>query len=256
MNICFCIPARYNSSRLDKKLLLDLDGISCIERTIIQTQKSKYYDNNIYVLTDSEDIARKIYGHNVNVVLTVEECCNGTDRISKHLYLIDEKYSIVVNIQADEPFISPSNIDYVIDKHISDMSNSSDISNESNIFYTTLHEETNSEEYLRSTASLKLIVDNNNRVIYYSRNIIPWNKKGIITDFVYKTFTGIYVFNRNMLELYKELNNTVLQLEEDCEQLKIIESGYTIRSYPTVEYNEISMNTLEDYKYLIDKFIK
>ena len=53
--------------------------------------------------------------------------------------------------------------------------------------------------------------------------------------------------------MYKDMADTELQMEEDCEQLKIIENGYTIKSYPTIEYNEISMNTPEDYNYLIDK---
>jgi 3-deoxy-D-manno-octulosonate 8-phosphate phosphatase (KDO 8-P phosphatase) len=106
-----------------------------------------------------------------------------------------------------------------------------------------------------STASLKLVTDNHNRVLYYSRNIIPWNKNGSFTPgFTYKTFTGIYVFKRDMLALYHTLPNTPLQIEEDCEQLKIIQHGYHIASYPTVEFNEISLNTSDDYEFLVNKY--
>ena len=94
-----------------------------------------------------------------------------------------------------------------------------------------------------------------NNVLYYSRNIIPWNKKGEIRyNYIYKTFTGIYVFNRSMLEMYGNMDDTELQCMEDCEQLKILENGYKIKSYSSIEYNEISLNTEEDYKYLLEKY--
>lgn len=244
MDICFCIPARYRSSRLDKKLMIKLGDVTCIERTIVQTLKSKYAKNNVFVLTDSEEIADSIKNLDVQVILTTVPCTNGTDRISKYLDRIPDNYRYIVNIQADEPFIAPANIDHAIEMHLK-------YGNEDRVFYTTLHEEKNSEEYLRSTASLKLILDNQNRVLYYSRNIIPWNKKGDLSNHVYKTFTGIYVFNRDYLAKYKDMENTELQMEEDCEQLKILENNMVIKSYPTVEYNEISMNTPEDLEYLL-----
>lgn len=247
--ICFCIPARYESSRLDKKLLLTFDDETCIKKTVGQVLKSKYANDNVYVLTDSALIQQEVSNLNCEVIMTPGEYCNGTERISKNLHLLPDKYRFIVNIQADEPYISPLNIDEAIVKHLDSADNTQ------NIFYTTLHEENNSAEYLHSTASLKVVTDNRNNVVYYSRNIIPWNKRNEMRkDYAYKTFTGIYVFNRPLLEKYHSLGNTELQLEEDCEQLKIIENGFTIKTYPTIEYNEISLNTGEDYQYLLDKY--
>lgn len=247
--VCFCIPARYNSSRLDKKLLLKFQGETCITKLVKQVLKSKYADeDNIYVLTDSPLIQEEVSTLGCSVIMTNGAYSNGTERISGNLHLIPDKYKFIVNVQADEPYISPLNIDEAISKHIEDT--------DPNIFYTTLHEEDNSVEYLHSTASLKVITDNNNNALYYSRNIIPWNKQNEIkTGYTYKTFTGIYVFNRPFLEKYHSLDNTELQMEEDCEQLKIIENGFTIKTYPTIEYNEISLNTMEDYQYLLDKYV-
>ncbi len=246
-NICFCIPARYESTRLPHKLLLKFDEESCIRKTIKQTLRSKYFNDNIFILTDSDTIKKEISDLSCHIIMTKSNYRNGSERISKNLNFIDEKYNIVVNVQADEPFISHRNIDYCVENHIKN--------NIKNLFYTTLHEETNSVEYLKSTASLKMIVDNENNVLYYSRNIIPWNKDGKIVDsYTYKTFTGIYVYNRNMLKIYGEMKDTPLQLMEDCEQLKILENGYKIKSFPTLEYNEISLNTSEDYKYLLEKY--
>lgn len=247
MNICFCIPARYESSRLPHKLLLTFNDKTCIEKTYLQVSKSKYFNNNIYLLTDSKKIENVMKPYNCNTILTTKECVNGTDRISKHLDYIPDRYNIIVNIQADEPFISTSNIDYAIEKHLSNNTN--------DIFYTTLHEENNTIEYLNSTASLKVVLSNNNNVLYYSRNIIPWNKGNQLhKDYIYKTFTGIYVFNRDKLALFKDMKNTDLQLHEDCEQLKILENGYVIKSFPTIDYNEISLNTIDDYKFLLNKY--
>ena len=246
-NICFCIPARHNSTRLYQKLLLKFYNESCIQKTVKNVLKSKYFNNNIYVLTDNELIKNELNNLNCNVIMTLGSYNNGSERISKNLDRISSIFEIIVNIQADEPFISYKNIDEAIDKHLA--------CNNDNIFYTTLHEEDNSVDYLNSTASLKVVSDINNNVLYYSRNIIPWNKKNEINkNYTYKTFTGIYVFNRKNLEKYADMNNTELQNEEDCEQLKIIENGYRIKTYPTIEYNEISLNTMEDYKYLLNKY--
>lgn len=246
-NICFCIPARFNSSRLDKKLLLPLGNKTCIQRSVSSLYSSKYYNNNIFVFTDSEEIKFNLKDYKCSVILTESSFHNGTDRISKNLDKIDNKYNIIVNVQGDEPFISHKNVDYCIDKHISN--------NESNIFYTTLHETDNTNEYLESSASLKVIIDKDNNVIYYSRNIIPSNKKQLINaNIKYNTFTGIYVYDKTKIIEYGNLNNTFLQNEEDCEQLKLIENGYKIKSYETIDYNEISLNTKNDYEYLSEKY--
>jgi len=246
--ICFCIPARYASSRLSNKLLLKLNQDSCIKRTIKQVSKSKFFNNNIYVLTDEQIIVDEVKTLNCHTILTNGYYCNGTERISKNLKSIPCHYNIIVNIQADEPFISPLNIDESISKHLQHR--------HTDIYYTTLHEENNDINYLKSTASLKLITDNRNNVLYYSRNIIPWNKSNSInSNYKYKTFTGIYVFNRDKIEMYSSISNTSLQNEEDCEQLKILEHGFIIKTYPTIEYNEISLNTKEDYEYLYNKYL-
>ena len=246
-SICFCIPARFESTRLNKKLLLKFNNESCINLTIKNVMKSEYFNsNNIYVFTDSSEIIKEIKNSNVNIVLTNEKYKNGSERISQNLNYLKHNYDYIVNIQADEPFISSKNIDHAIKNHLLD---------NKNIFYTTLHEENNSKEYLESSASLKLVTDSSNNVLYYSRNIIPWNKNNIINEeYTYKTFTGIYIFNYDKIKLYSNMNNTDLQNEEDCEQLKILENGFKIKSYKTVEFNEISLNTLEDYKYLYEKY--
>lgn len=245
---CICIPARLNSSRLDRKLLLTFNKKTCIEKTIDQCLISEIKD--IFLLTDSYEIIDLIKSkYNINIIHTEQKCINGTDRIYKHLDKIPDKFKYIINVQADEPFICPENINYALKMHLKYGKDNP------KVFYTTLHEECNSEDYLKSTASLKLITDINDNALIYSRNIIPWNKENKINKSTkYKTFTGIYVYNRNKINQYKNLEDSYLQHEEDCEQLRIIENSFLIKSYKSILYNEISLNTIEDYHYLINKY--
>ncbi len=248
-NVCICIPARLHSSRLDEKLLYKFNNKTTIELTIENALKCNI---PIYLLTDDIKIKNMCQKFPINIILTTEECKNGTERIVKYLDFIDKKHKYIVNVQADEPFINYKNINYCIKKHRENL-------DDKNIFYTTLHQEYKNKhlEYIKSSACVKVVINNKNEVLYYSRAIIPNNKNNKMNnELVYKTFTGIYVFNRELLEKYNEYEDTELQKEEDIEQLKILEMGYKIKSYPTIVYNELSLNTLDDYHYLYNKYNK
>jgi 3-deoxy-manno-octulosonate cytidylyltransferase (CMP-KDO synthetase) len=241
--VCICIPARYNSSRLPGKLLYNFKNKTCLELTYNAAKQADV--DEIFILTDDEKI-RKQMPH-ANVIMTDVNCINGTERISKYLHTIPQKYDIIVNIQADEPFIDYKNINHAIKKYKE--------SNDPNMFYLTLHQKIDDHKYLKSTSCVKVIIGHNNNVLLYSRNIIPWNKVGKInTDMDYFGFTGIYVYNRNMLEKFCTLPNTKYQMEEDIEQLKILEHGYGIKSYECPYFNEISLNDKNDYDYLLKKY--
>jgi len=256
-NACICIPARYNSSRLPGKLMYLLDDKTCIQRTVNQCLHTGL---DIYVLTDHhiiyDHIISTFISKKVTVILADQPCINGTERISMNLDKIPNKFSIIVNVQADEPFISHKNIMHAINMYLN--VNTGVDKNELH-FYTTLHETILPDtpekvSYLQSTSSLTLETSLSNRVLTYSRNIIPWNKNGSIDqNYEYKLFTGIYVFNRKLLTGFHNLPNTKLQQIEDIEQLKVLEHDYNIYSFPTIEYNEISLNDLNDLKLLCMK---
>lgn len=243
---CICIPARYASNRFHGKLLKKFNEKTCIELTYEQCLKCENVDN-IFILTDDEAVVNVMSKHTSNIIMT-GECKNGTERISKNLDKIPDKYKFIVNVQADEPFIDYRNIDYVIQNHINN--------NNDDVFYSTLHEVSDDYKYIKSLASLKVVVDRNNNALYYSRNVIPFNKLGKVdTNKKYNLFTGIYVFNRKLLSTYHEMDNTDAQLEEDCEQLKILEYGYKIKTFPAPYPNEISLNTEQDYEFLLNKYV-
>lgn len=258
MKTAICIPARYNSSRLPGKLLMKLGKKTCIQHTFEQCQKVTLVDH-VFVLTDDIKIQSHIqqiisnsdYPIKTTIILTTVDCINGTERISKHLHLIDEKYSVIVNVQADEPLVDPRNIDHAINMNMK-LNDSSD----ANIFYTTLHQKLTDEKYIGSPSCVKVVINNENDVLLYSRAVIPSNKTHTIdvTKCDYLGFTGIYVFNRKLLGLFCSMENTPLQMAEDVEQLKILEHGYKIKSYGCPYFNEISLNDKDDYEYLTKKY--
>ena len=95
--VCFCIPARYKSTRLQNKLLLKFGDKTCIAKTVKQVLKSKYANkDNVYILTDNTLIRDELNDFDCNIIMTSENYCNGTERISKNLDLVDNKYSIIV----------------------------------------------------------------------------------------------------------------------------------------------------------------
>ena len=245
-NICCIIPARYNSSRLPGKPLLEINSKTILERTYNQVLKSKLI-SNIYIATDDDKIVDHVNSFKGNVIKVDEECLNGTERICYALDDIDKKYNIIVNVQGDEPFINPENIDYSINKYIEF------IKSDDSMVCSTIHYKITDPQEINNRGVGKLITDRNNNVIYCSRAMIPHNKSGIITNTDYLGHIGIFVFKRDFLPIYLNTPNTPAQLSEDIEWLKIIEMGLRIKSF-LVESYEIGINTPEDFNYLSKKY--
>jgi 3-deoxy-D-manno-octulosonate cytidylyltransferase len=248
-NICICIPARFNSSRLPGKLTMKLDNITVIEKTFLEAKKSKIA-SKIFILTDNNNI-KKIFENrdDVTVIMTDENCKNGTERISTNLNKIDQKFDLIVNVQGDEPFIDYRNIDHAIEKHLKN--------NCENLFYTTLHQKIEDVKYLESPSCLTVQFTRNNDVMTYSRSILPGNKTGKpdLEKYDYYGFTGIYVFNREYLKEFHNMENSKYQDIEDIEQMKIIENGYKIKTFECPYFNEISLNDSDDLNYLMNKYV-
>ena len=253
-SICACIPARYASNRLHAKLLYDIGGQSVLERTARQALKCKWI-SKVFILTDHEIVADTInkleIDDNIVVILNKVKARNGSERIGRNLPAIPEEYKIIVNIQGDEPFVDERNVDFVIEKHIEAHKESLDDS----IFFSTLHQEVKNLEYLQQTSCVKIIVNQKNDAMLFTRATLPWNKRGVANKNTrYFGCTGLYVFNRERVEEYCKLEDTPLQLEEDVEQLKVLEHGYKIKTFECPHFNEISVNTENDYHYLLSKY--
>ena len=239
------IPARYESSRLPGKPLLKFGNKTMIQMVYERTTKSVYIDKT-YVVTDDERIKQNIESIGGNVIMVRDECLNGTERIciaiknNKNLF---DDVNTIVNVQGDEPFISPNHIDITISNL------------NSNVVCSTLHYKINDPTDLDNRSIGKLILNNKKNIIYCSRNCIPFNKSGIpdLDRTNYYGHIGIFVFNKEYLLNYYCKENTPLQLEEDIEWLKIIEQGFSIKSTLVKDY-ERGVNLPEDYKYLLEKY--
>lgn len=253
---CICIPARYASSRFHAKLLCKIDGQSVLERTCRRALECERA-SRVFILTDHEIVSNSMksikFDNRVTIVLNEVETRNGTERIGKNLEFIPENFKLIVNVQGDEPFVDPRNIDFVIEKHIAAHQGSTEECKD--IFFSTLHQQIDDVHYLQQTSCVKIIVSKKNNAMLYSRNVIPWNKDGVVRSGTkYYSCTGLYVYNRERLEEYNALEDTEHQIEEDVEQMKVLEHGFTIKSFECPYDNEISVNTTEDYKFLCSKY--
>lgn len=245
--VCICIPARYRSTRFDKKLLKNLGDIKVISKTVDAVKKCGL---QIYVLTDDEMIKNELNEDEQTItIMTDTDIKNGSERISKNLDKIDSKYEFIVNVQADEPYIDYRNIMYAIEKHFESLS-------DDKLFYTTLHQKVDDHVYLQQSACITVQFNKFNDVMTYSRAILPSNKINKYDKKInYYGFTGIYVYNRDKLSQYHLLDDLYYTKIEDIEQMKILENGYKIKTYETPYFNEISLNTEGDYIYLLNKYV-
>lgn len=219
------IPARYQSSRFPGKPLVKIAGKPMIIRTWEQAMKASKLDK-VVVATDDERIAAICKEYNADVVMTDEAIANGTERCAQALERLGGKYDICVNIQGDEPLIEPE----IIDKVVVALQEAKDA------VYSTACTPLKKEE-VHMLGRVKCITDKDGYAIYFSRGVIPHNKKGEISGFPapyedkpYLLHLGLQCYDTSFLKAYAKMESTPLQLMEDLEQLKVLENGYKIKT--------------------------
>ncbi len=225
------IPARYGSSRLEGKPLIEVAGKPIIQWVYEKAQQAKFADM-IIVATDDERIynAVKKFGGNVEMTSVEHKC--GSDRIRE---VVDRhpEISFVVNLQGDEPLIEPESIDNVIENVKDD--EQADIS--------TLIREIKNENEINNPNLVKCVTDINGYALYFSRSKIPFERNtGIATFYGH---LGIYGYKRNALIKMTELKQTPLEKTESLEQLRALENGMKIKT-SIVDFVPIGIDTLED----------
>ena len=242
--ILCCIPARYESSRLPGKPLLKINNKTIINLVYESVKKSVI--NNIVILTDDKRIFDEVINFGGKCHMVTEYCLNGTERIVKYLKNMDhKKYTKILNVQGDEPFINFESINKLILNSF----------NKDNVCSTICHK-TREEKEILSKSKGKVILDNENNILYCSRNVIPSCKKSnIVENIDYIIHVGIFLFDKIYL-LENFLNgDTKYQLIEDIEWLKIIENGNKINVI-ICDKMETGVDTIEDYNYLKNKYEK
>lgn len=241
------IPARYDSVRLPGKLLLPLGDKPLIIRTLEQAKKAGLIDD-VIVATDSKQIFDTVTSAGGNAVMTSAKHQSGSDRIAEVAETL-EKGSIIVNVQGDEPLISPKTIDAAV-KALLD--------NDPVQMATTCEKFENAEDILNPN-NVKVVCDKDENAIYFSRSPIPYlrNEIGLHGSLRqalesrpqlkdnFKKHTGLYVYRREFLLEYTKWPQTELEKIEMLEQLRALENGIKIK---LVEVDEISIgiDTAED----------
>jgi 3-deoxy-manno-octulosonate cytidylyltransferase (CMP-KDO synthetase) len=229
------IPARYASTRFPGKPLVIIDGKPMIQRVYEQALKSNL--DAIVVATDDVRIADAVRSFGGNVVMTSENHPSGTDRCAEALVNFEGDWKAVVNIQGDEPYIQPSQINAIA----SLLKNGAPIA--------TLVKKIDSIEELTNINSPKVVLSNKGDALYFSRQPIPFQKGVNINDWLshgtYYKHIGIYGYQSEVLPQLTKLKQGILEMAESLEQLRWLENGYSIMTAETTE-NTVAIDTPED----------
>lgn len=223
------IPARYNSSRFPGKPLADMAGKPMIQRVYEQVKLAL---DEVWVATDDTRILEAVEAFGGNAVMTSASHKSGTDRCKEAYQKINKDFDVIINIQGDEPFIQPEQINAI-----------KDCFDTPNIELATLVKPFKKEdgfEALFNNNSPKVVINKNNEAIYFSRSIIPYVRDVHHTEWLDKhTFykhIGMYAYRVDILSKITELPQSSLELAESLEQLRWIENGYKIKvGYTNVE---------------------
>jgi len=220
------IPVRYKSTRFPGKPLVDIAGKTMLQRVYEQCLKCKALDK-VVIATDDELILKHAESLGAQVVMTSENHPSGTDRCFEAYTLLDEKFDVVVNIQGDEPFISPQQIELLIKSF------------KPNDEIATLMIACNDYETLFSEGEVKIVLDKNNYALYFSRSVIPY-LKGVPKEewhlrHKYYRHVGMYAYRVDILERIAALSPSDLEKKESLEQLRWLENGFKILCVETNE---------------------
>jgi len=241
------IPARYASTRFPAKPLAMLGGKPVIERVYEQVVGCV---DDAYVATDDERIAEAVKAFGGKVVMTATTHKSGTDRCREAAMKVGGAFDVVINIQGDEPFIHPSQIETV--KRCFDDA-STQIATLVKPFGTDA-----TWEQLQNPNSPKVVVDKDFHALYFSRSVIPY-LRGVSTEewlsrHTYYKHIGLYAYQRAVLDEITALPQSSLELAESLEQLRWLENGYTIKVGLT-DVETIGIDTPEDLK-RAEEFLK
>lgn len=233
MRIIGIIPARYASTRLKGKVLADINGKPMIQHVWERARKSSLLDD-LMIASDSELVVEKAKAFGAKAVLTAAYHPSGSDRVAEAVQSLD--VDIVVNIQGDEPLIDPKVID--------DLARA--LRDDKRCVMATTIKSLSREEDLKDPNVVKVVVDQNQNALYFSRSPIPYDRDGIGWERVqYYQHLGIYVYRKDFLLTFIKLPKSRLEKIEQLEQLRVLEAGYKIKTVLT-DMETIGVDTEAD----------
>ena len=246
------IPARYASTRFPAKPLALLGGKAVIQR--VYEQVAGVLDD-AYVATDDVRIEAAVKAFGGKVVMTTVHHKSGTDRCYEACTEVGDGFDVIVNIQGDEPFIQPSQLETV----------KACFNDPATQIATLVKPFTadNGFETLENVNSPKVVLNKNMNALYFSRSIIPYKKKKKkcewLKNHIYYKHIGLYAYRLEVLKEITALPQSSLELAESLEQLRWLENGYTIKAGIT-EVETIGIDTPQDLeraeRFLLDRAAK
>lgn len=249
INVIAVIPARYASTRLAGKLLLEIDGKPLILHTLAQVKMASNV-SWVIVATDNSRIFDVVTKSGNEAIMTSSDHESGSDRIAE----VAEAFphgSIVVNVQGDEPLIAPSTIEQAVAAILSDAT--VDIATASERF-------TDFRDVVNANV-VKVVTDSNGRALYFSRSPIPFPREAVqrhgdietaLTNepdllMGFRKHVGIYAYRREFLLSFTKMQQSNLEKSEMLEQLRALESGARIQVVK-VDETSIGVDTQDDFQ--------
>ena len=235
MKFVAIIPARYASTRFPGKPLAVLGGKTVIQR--VYEQVSRVLDE-AYVATDDERIFQAVEAFGGKAVMTRTDHKSGTDRIQEAATKIGTDADVIINVQGDEPFIQPSQIETLM--HLFD---------DPTTQIGTLGKPFESMDAVENPNSPKIVTDNRGFALYFSRSVIPYirgKERGEwFGEYPFLKHLGIYAYRREVLAEVTRLPQSSLEKAESLEQLRWLQNGYKIK-VGTTNLETIGIDTPED----------
>jgi 3-deoxy-manno-octulosonate cytidylyltransferase (CMP-KDO synthetase) len=238
------IPSRFGSTRFKGKPLALIDGKPMIQRVYEQAVKSESI-SMVVVATDDQKIFDAVKSFNGKVVMTSSDLRSGTDRIAQAADILDlGSQDIIVNIQGDQPVFNSKVLDQLVlpfeqDKHIT---------------MTTLACKITDKKQITEPKHVKVLFDNNNFAIYFSRAQIPFSRDND-TPVDYYKHLGFYAYKKRFLDIISNLESGRYENIEKLEQLRVLEAGYKIKVSITKD-DAPGVDVPEDIKIIEQYLIK
>ncbi len=227
------IPARYQASRFPAKLMQDLGGKPVIVRTYQAAVNTGLFDE-VYVVTDSPEISEVITGIGGKVIMSKKTHESGSDRIAEAVEGMD--VDVVINVQGDEPFIDAESLEKIIKVFKNDTKKEIDLG--------SLMTPITDWDEISNPNTVKVVVDNQDFALYFSRSPIPYPRDKEVEATYYK-HKGVYVFRKRALMDFQKLPMLPLEAKEKIEAIRFLEYGKKIKMVET-HITGIEIDTPED----------
>ncbi|MHB8132411.1 MAG: 3-deoxy-manno-octulosonate cytidylyltransferase [Mobilitalea sp.] len=232
MNMAAIIPARMASSRFPGKPLVKICGKTMIEHVWQRVRMNRYIDS-VYIATDEIRLAATEFG--ANVIMTADTHQRGTDRVAEgcsKLIKEGKDFDVALNIQGDEPLLNPETIDLLVKPFFE----------EKDISCVNLIETLEGEDEINSYNNVKVIFDQQNFALYFSRLPIPYG----VTNKHYKQL-GMYAFTKETILKYPQMAQTPLEIAESVDMLRFVENRIPVKVVLS-KHKTLGVDTPYDYE--------